>query len=155
VIDTRRERLVALGVAGLLVGLSLVGAGTIETVDLVDGYDTHVGERAEIAGTVVDTDPVRIDHEGVVLTVEGAHAVANQPIERGDHLVVYGTVEPDRTLTAIDVVVRPHWAFQYLYAVSLLGGLWVLWRFLRGWRLDVSQLRFVPRTSEGGEAVTD
>ena len=46
---------------------------------------------------------------------------------------------------ASEVVVRPAWAFQYLYVVSLVGGLWVLVRFLRGWRLNLATFAFEPR----------
>lgn len=144
-LETRRGRLGALLVVGCLLGVVLVGAGTIPSIDLTTDYEHHVGEQVEIDGTVVDTDPVRIDHEGVVLTIAGVESVTHEPIERGDHLVVYGTVETDHTIAAHDIVVQSPWEFQYLYAVSLVGALWVLGRFLRGWRLDVGRLAFEPR----------
>jgi hypothetical protein len=152
-LETRRGRLGALLVVGCLIGGVLVGAGTIPSVDVTTDYESHVGDRAQVAGAVVDTDPVRIDHEGVVLTVIGAESSTDEPIERGDRLVVYGTVDPDRTITAHDVVVRSPWEFQYLYGVSLLGALWVLGRFLRGWRVDIGRLAFEPR--QAGEEETD
>ncbi|QLD87069.1 hypothetical protein HWV23_15505 [Natronomonas halophila] len=152
-LETRRERLGALLVVGCLIGVVLFGAGTIPSVDVTTDYESRVGERVQVAGTVVDTDPVRIDHEGVVLTVVGAESSTDEPIKRGDHLVVYGTVEPDRTIAAHNIVVRSSWEFQYLYGVSLVGALWVLGRFLRGWRLDVSRLAFEPR--QAGEEETN
>jgi hypothetical protein len=145
---TRRRRLGALLVVGCLLGVVLVGAGTIPVVDLTADYDSHVGERVQVAGPVVDTDPVRIDNDGIVLTVVGVESVSKEPTERGDNLVVYGTVDSDRTITAHDVVVRSPWEFQYLYGISLVGALWVVGRFLRGWRFSVGRLAFEPRRTD-------
>ena len=143
-LDSRPGRVAALLAVGVLLAVVLVGAGTIPVVDLISDYEAAVGTETEADGTVVGTDPVCIDHDGIILRVRNADAVADDPISVGDRVVVYGEVNPEQTIVASEVVVRPAWAFQYLYAVSLVGGFWVLVRFLRGWRLNLAKFAFEP-----------
>ena len=37
-----------------------------------------------------------------------------------------------------------------MYVISFVGGLWVLGRFGRGWRVDRERLAFVPRDEPAG-----
>lgn len=62
-LDSRPGRVVALLAVGVLLAVVLVGAGTIPVVDLISDYEAAVGTETEADGTVVGTDPVRIDHD--------------------------------------------------------------------------------------------
>lgn len=154
-IDTRRRRLVALGVLVCALGGLAVFAGTMEPdpsdnhypdgIELAADFVAYHGESVEVSGTVVGTDPVVIEVEtGIdrplaltVLNVEEAVAV-------GQELRVFGTARPDETLVAHETVVVSPWETYYAWAVSLVAGLWVLGRFLRGWRFERSTLSFAP-----------
>ncbi|MFC4247704.1 hypothetical protein ACFOZ7_12130 [Natribaculum luteum] len=112
----------------------------------------YVDERVVLGGRVVDTDPVvvEISHTGDsrTVTLEDVDATvqnADRALKRGDEVSAFGTLENPSTLATERTIVRESWELQYMYVVSLLGGLWVLGRFVRGWRFDREQLAFVPR----------
>lgn len=113
---------------------------------LIDDYGAHVGDRVELSGPVVATDPVMIDPgtpagEPFELRIENV----DEPVSEGENLRVFGIVEPDRTIEAEETLVREPWEFAYMYGVSLLAGGWLLARFVRGWRVDTDEWAFVPR----------
>lgn len=117
-----------------------------DEVALIDDYDAHVGDRVELSGPVVATDPVVIDPGTPAggpfeLRIEGVE----EPVSEGEDLRVFGVVGPDRTIDAEDTLVREPWEFAYMYAASLLAGGWLLARFVRDWRVDVDEWAFVPR----------
>lgn len=111
---------------------------------LAQDYDRYVGEYVQVTGTVVDTDPVEIDlgyeyaadgerHSGT-LTV--AVRSVDTAVTEGQSLQVYGTLGPDRTITAENSVSVPATNYIAMYLVSALAGLWTLARVVCGWRLD-------------------
>jgi predicted acyltransferase (DUF342 family) len=153
------------GIAILLVALCglLVWGGTVTHEDAANDVpgndavgvapDAYAGERVSLDGTVVATDPVVIEaeygiSEAFTVTVRGVEG----PVAVGDHLSAFGTLETggtsetDATLVADRTIVRAPWELWYMYVVSFLGGLWVLWRTLRDWRFDTDRLAFVLRT---------
>lgn len=119
--------------------------------ELDRNYEAYVGQSVELSGTVVETDPVVAEFgyetgvyeaESYRLRLEGA-----PPVERGDEIVLYGELRPDRTV-AVDAersVVRKPWEKQYMYGVSVLGALFVGGRVVNGWRLRPRRLALVPR----------
>ena len=114
--------------------------------------DSYVGERVDVGGEVVSTDPVVIEVQYTnglrTITVENATAAllnTDGPIEPGDRVSAFGTLEDPTTLSAERSISRAQWEFGYMYFVSFLGGLWVLGRFFQGWRFDRNRLAFVPR----------
>lgn len=119
--------------------------------ELDRNYDAYVGETVEIGGTVVGTDPVVVEFgydtgvyeaETYRLRIEGA-----PPVERGDDVLLYGEVRPDRTVAADAErsVARQPWERRYMFSVSILAALLVAARLLDGWRLDLRRLALVPR----------
>lgn len=74
----------------------------------------------------------------------------------GDELWVYGVVESTRdtgtgteaTVRALNAFVVPRSGLQYAYVVSALAGLWVLYRLVRGWRLDTGRWGLIPREED-------
>lgn len=158
---TPRTRLAALALLVALLGVAAVAHGTLEpdpdrhrypdNEHLAEDYGAHVGERAVLSGTVVETDPLVVREQlpggaEQELTLTGVDADAT----RGDSVWFYGTVRPDRTVEVATAAVRAPWELRYMYVVSALGGLLVLGRFLRQWRFDRSRLAFVPRTGDRG-----
>ncbi|WP_336338983.1 hypothetical protein [Haloarcula brevis] len=111
---------------------------------LAQDYDRYVGEYVQVTGTVVGTDPVETDlgyayaadgerHTGTLtVTVRNVDAT----VVEGQSLQVYGTLGPDRTITAENSVGVPATNYTAMYLVSALAGLWTLGRVVCGWRLD-------------------
>jgi hypothetical protein len=157
-IETRSTRLLALLLlAGMLCGL-LLWAGTLEPdpdrnqfpdeTEFAVDYNTYVGERVEFGGTVVATDPVVVEvtadsGRSLELTLQSVDNADR--INADDEITVYGTLEPNNTVTVIDTTVRQPWESYYMYLVSFLAGLWTLGRFLRQWTVDRRTLSVTPR----------
>jgi hypothetical protein len=150
------RRAAALAVLVVALGGMLVWAGTLSPVATPRDYpgedsvgpdpDAYVGEHVTLSGTVVGTDPLRIEvpygtGESFTATVRGVE----QPASVGDHATAFGTLEDDSTLAAERVILRAPWEIRYMYGVSFVAGLWVLGRTLRRWRFDTDRLAFVPR----------
>lgn len=154
-------RIGALLVVGCLLVGSLVGAGATtpdpalndypDADEFGPDYGDYVGDVVEFGGTVVATDPVvlEVDHgiDGTLLLV-----VTNveQPVDPGDRLRVFGTVQPGYAVEAHGTVAVAPWEQYYAWGISFVAGLWVLARFLRGWSFDRESLWFAPR--EGADA---
>ncbi|WP_254535977.1 hypothetical protein [Halomarina litorea] len=121
--------------------------------DLGADYPTHVGDPAQVSGTVVATDPVVLVAEYEAYTGDGYRTGdlrltvrdLETPTATGDHLQVFGTVRPDRTIDATDAVAVPDRNFLYTYLVSFVAGCWVLARLARGWTVEWSTLAVRPR----------
>lgn len=121
------------------------------TDHLVTSYGDHVGDQTFLFGTVerVDREDRRArivadsDHGEFAMTVDRFGA----DVEPGGIVQVYGTLEPDRRMTADEVVVVNPGARSnhYKYAVSLLGALLVVVAFFRHWRIDPDALTLQPR----------
>lgn len=106
--------------------------------------DTHVGESVQVTGTVTGTEPIEIAVEYEYAANGEYHSgtltVTVQNIDRavaeGESLQVYGTLGPDRTITAENSVSVPATNYTAMYLVSAIAGLWTLGRLVCGWRLN-------------------
>ncbi|MDL5363295.1 hypothetical protein [Halalkalicoccus sp. NIPERK01] len=154
-------RFLALCVLACALAGLVVGAGTMapdlsnghypDGVEVAADFPAYHGESVEVSGTVVGTDPVAIEVDDgtdrppvlTVRTVDGSVAV-------GQELRVFGTARPGGVVVANETVLVSPWETYYAWAVSFVAGVWVLARFLRGWRFERSTLQFVPR--EGTDA---
>ena len=148
-------RMIALGgCVVLLVGLFvLAGAGypapPSSGPDLansdVDPRDL-AGDHVETGGVVTDTDPVIIEIDGDTATQ--TLPIENAPdVDVGQEMIVDGTITSDGTLRANRdrAVVREPWETTYMYAISILGALFVALRIADGWRFDLKTISFSPR----------
>lgn len=153
-----RAILVALVLAGQA-GL-LVWAGTMSTEpadhrhpnvpQLLNDYDRYVGQRAEVGGTVVSTEPLVMGTAGPRFAIRGAEVSA----EPGDRIHVFGVVRADYTIDAINAYAIPAWSRWYAWIISFAAGLWVLARVVRHWRLDRTEWALTPRPvdrTDGGD----
>jgi len=152
----RGRRLLAVGLlVGLLVGLS-VWHGTLAP-SAADGRfpgpeaiatdgDSLVGERVTVWGTVVATDPVIIETEPhgepVRFTLTGKPVADATP---GTAVGAHGTLRSADRIAVERTLPQAAWELWYLYVISFVAGLWVLGRFLRGWRVDLTTLSVSSR----------
>jgi hypothetical protein len=115
------------------------------TTELLEDYDAYVGERVQVGGTVAGTDPVVVEISNGVASRDITVRNAGQPVEEGEQLVVFGTVRAGGTIVVDDARAREPWEAQYMYAVSFLGGLWVLGRLVNGWTVNTDRWTVEPR----------
>lgn len=120
-------------------------------VEVTPDREAYVGEQVVLGGFVVDTDPVVLatwaSGDGRFTLVNADENVQNtdEPLETGDHMSAYGTLEDESTLVVERATVQQPSETRYMVLVSLLGGLWVAGRLVRDWRVDLEQFAFVPR----------
>ena len=153
--SARRRAILILGFIALLFGLAVwygslgpapaLGAYPDED-ELATDYNRYLGEQVTVGGRVVDTDPITIRTDPdtgppLQLTVTDLSI----SVREGEQLRVYGVVEADHTIHAIDAIAVPPSGHWYAYTVSFLAGLWVLVRLFRYWRLDLRTWTLTPR----------
>ena len=158
-------RVLAAFVLGALLVGSLVWVGATAADPLESQYpdetevtpepEAYVGEQVVLGGFVVDTDPVviatRASGYGRFTLVDADDRLQNAvgPLDVDDRVAAFGTLEDESTLVVERTTTRQPSETAYMYVVSAIGGLWVVGRFLRGWRFDRSTLAFVPRRDDG------
>jgi hypothetical protein len=113
--------------------------------ELAADYQSLVGSKVELYGRVISTEPVvvRGEYGGTDLSVRVV-SVAGEP-SVGQYLHVFGVVQQDGSIAAIDIVTYPESGIGFTYAVSGLAGVWSVARFLNRWQLDFDGAAFVPR----------
>lgn len=147
---------------GLLFGAA-VGFGSLPTnpdagrypgADAVeDRPATLVGGEVTVWGMVVATDPVIVRTEpggepfDITLTGDAVSDVAV-----GEYIGVHGTLDATRRVHVDRAFVTEPQERSYLYYISLLAGLWVLVRFLRGWQFEPATLTFRPRSEQSSDS---
>ncbi|WP_435185306.1 hypothetical protein [Halobellus sp. EA9] len=139
-----------IGLCALAVGFGVQFNGTDVYPDpaAIDAdYAAHVGERAHLWTEAVGTENGRlvVETEGLYLRVSDPPPAA---VEVGDHVQIYGTFGPDRQFETEAYHVQSAGGVWYMYGVSVVGIALAAGLFLRRWRIDPDQWRFVPR---GGE----
>lgn len=112
-----------------------------------DDYAAHVGDRAHLWTEAIGTEngSLLVETEGLYLRVSDPPADAVDP---GDSVQLYGTLAPDRRFETSSYHVQPAGRILYMYGVSVAGIALAAGLFLRRWRVDVENRRFVPREGE-------
>lgn len=124
--------------------------------DIATDYDRFVGSETLLWGTVQSID--RVDGTATIRlgTTAGPLELSvpnfDADVEPGGAVQIYGTLRPEHTIEATNVVVvNPVGASTTLkYAVSAVGAVLVLVLFFRRWRPDTTQWAFVPREDSDG-----
>jgi len=117
--------------------------------DLSAGYDSYVGQRVMVFGTVTETSEdrmeIRAESDGISITLQVTGTGAT--VEPGGVVQVYGTLEPNQQITAerIEVVNSSRWAEFYKYGASAIGAFGFLLLFFRYWRIDRDHLTLEAR----------
>lgn len=139
-----------LGQFGLLVwygqGVEQIDrSDTVTRGDLLTPGETHVGKTVVVTGTVVSADPVRIAISGTDGTVHLTIVDLAVDVAVGDQLRVRGTMVRPGTVSSAAAFTVPRWELWYVWGISFVAGLWVLFRSLRTWTVDGDRLAIVPR----------
>ncbi|OVE85158.1 hypothetical protein [Natronolimnobius baerhuensis] len=163
--DRQARRLLAIlllgGIlSGLFVWYGITGPPDSASAQLPDesefgpATDEYIGERVAATGTIVDTDPVRLEveygDESTTVVLEGYTA----PAEVGSYELVTGTLRDESTIAVVGSEAREPWEATYMYAVSILAICWIVVRLGRGWRFDRDQFALVPRTQTRTQVAT-
>ena len=156
-LESRLER--GVGVAGLLCVLTglCVWYGTLgpdpaawvfpRNGQVLADTASYVGERVVLTGQVVSVDPVVVSLAGADEPVRFRLEGVDRPVARGVTIQAYGVVESTRTLRTLGVVTTRPGGLAYAVVMSILGGLLVVARSIRDWRIDFECWGLVPRTT--------
>ncbi|MFC5279706.1 hypothetical protein ACFPM1_13195 [Halorubrum rubrum] len=149
------SRLVALGVCVVALGglFVLAGAGYPASTSLGPDLAEPDVTPADLAGKHLETGGVVIETDPVIIEVTDGTTTQHLPVENapdvavGQDIIVDGTLTADGTLAADRdrTVVREPWETTYMYAISVLGALFVALRIADGWRFDPETVTFSPR----------
>lgn len=155
--DDRRTRVVSVVLLLCILCGLLVWAGTLapdpdrnefpNEDSVAVSYADYVGDRVQFGGTVVETDPLVVETtptQGAPLRLTVESFDGDPTV--GDEINLYGTLESDHRVVVIDSYTREPWEAYYMYAVSFIAGIWVLGRFIRGWRFDRKTFAFEPHS---------
>ncbi|EMA00820.1 hypothetical protein SAMN05443574_101241 [Haloarcula vallismortis] len=111
-----------------------------DAADLSAEYDSYVGQRVMVFGTVtaISEDRIEIKAESDGTTVPLGVTGASTAAEPGGVVQVYGTLEPEQTIAAerVEVINSSRWVEFYKYGASAVGALGFLLLFFRHWRID-------------------
>lgn len=153
---TLRYRVVALVCLLAILGGLFVWAGTVGPdptnndfpgpTDIHENPDEYVGSLVTVSGTVTSTDPLTIEtepHPGETRTFVVENA--NDDAAVGDRVWAHGPLRSEGRVDTIHAVHREPWELSYMFAVSVLAGLWVLARFANRWTVDTTAWAVVPR----------
>jgi hypothetical protein len=117
--------------------------------ELATDYDTHVGQKTFLFGTVVSVGDemgrIRVDADAGTYTLRARSFDA--AVDPGGTVQLLGVVRSDGVLVADRVVVveSSGGSRLYKYGVSVLGAGLVLVAFFRHWRIDTERLAFEVR----------
>ena len=118
--------------------------------DIAPDPTAYVGERVALGGTVIETDPVVIEVEYQRGTFALTLTDVEEPLTPGQEVSVFGTLTEPSTLEVERMFVRWPWEAIYMYAVSLLGAIWVAIRMARHFEFDRERWVAMPRGDEHG-----
>ncbi len=102
--------------------------------EIINDYDSHIGEIVEVGGKVISTSPLTIEVKYGTETMDLFVSGVEEETLEGDRLTVFGTLQEDHTVTATRIVIRPRINYLYMYVVSFIAAFWVLYRIVSQWR---------------------
>jgi|GEM_PF-975944 len=135
-----------------------------DEADVTPDRESYIGDRIVLDGAVVETDPLVIATQstgnGRFTVVRTADTLERStgPLETGDRVTVFGTLEDASTLDADRTISTALWESLYMVVISFVAGCWVLARLVRGWRVDWGRGALVPgftASMSGGKPDTD
>ncbi len=118
--------------------------------DLIKDEEKYVGQEVEVGGRVVSTTPLIIEIEHGDDTRELYITGADEEPNKNDRVTVFGTLEDENTIAASEIIVKPFINYFYMYAVSVVAALWILFRISRQFRWDGEGKIFMKREGPDG-----
>jgi hypothetical protein len=112
---------------------------------VVEHPEQYLGEQVAVEGIVRETEPIVIAVRASDRTARVTITSAAYAPEVGDKLQVYGTLIAPTTIESINGFAVRDSGLWYAWIISFLAGLWVLFRLIRHWKLDLNRLRFTRR----------
>lgn len=105
----------------------------------------YLGDRVTAGGVVISTDPLvlRVGGSDEPTCVEITDSKLSPEV--GDKVRAFGILTDSKTISATDAFAVPRRGLWYAWSVSVLAGLWTLWRLVAHWTVDPSTLAFQPR----------
>ena len=146
-----------------LLATALVGLFVLHGALQPNPADNHFPGNSEVTSGQLDTgeyvviagEVSAIQENRVVIRLSGSDARVDLGeidghAEVGDDVWVSGylreteenadhEIETDRT------IVRAPWEIGYMYAISMLAGIWILIRFVRGWTFGTQSFGLIPK----------
>lgn len=113
--------------------------------ELVEDYDKYKGEKVEVGGEVIKTDPMMIEVESGDRTIELEITDLQERPDKGDRLTVFGTAGENNTVYSENALIRPSWRFVYMYGISIIAAVWIGLRLVGHWRFYRENLSFESR----------
>lgn len=112
---------------------------------LFEDYDDHVGEKVEVTGDVVNTDPLTIEIERLEKEMRLEITDADISADKGDKLQVFGVLQEDHTIQAENAVRQPLVNYIYMYIISTVAAIWISIRIITRWRWNGEKHRVEER----------
>jgi len=105
-------------------------------------YDAYVGRNVTISGDVVSIGTQSFELKGALDT----YAVfSTEAVQLGDHVTVYGVLEPGHQLQAVAMAVSPWVLATLVYVRSFIALIFVGVLFFASWRFDWRRWVIRPR----------
>ncbi|ESP90100.1 hypothetical protein K933_01027 [Candidatus Halobonum tyrrellensis G22] len=117
------------------------------TAQVFPGPERYIGRRVVLAGEVVSVDPVVVSLAGTDPPVRVLLDGVDRPVAAGVRIRAFGVLESEGTLRTLGVVTTRPGGFVYAATASIVGGLVVIGRLLRDWRVDLGGWGLEPRAS--------
>ncbi len=110
---------------------------------VVQDHEAYVGEKVDVGGRGVETDPLTIEVEYGDDSISLEIVNTSKSPDVDDRVSVFGTLNHNNTITAETVIVRPRFNWYYMYGVSGAAAIWLLIRLVSQWKY--TQDGFKPR----------
>ena len=105
-------------------------------------YDAYVGRNVTISGEVISTSARSFELKGALDTYT---VFSTEAVQRGDHVTVYGVLEPGHQLQAVAMAVSPWVLATLVYVRSFIALIFVGVLFFARWRFDWRRWVIRPR----------
>jgi hypothetical protein len=106
----------------------------------IESANQFLGGPVVTSGIVQETTPLVIKVE----TNQGKHQVritdSGLSPDPGHKVRVYGILTESRKIQALNVFIVPQSGLWHTWTISFVAGLWVLFRLVRHWTVDISAL---------------
>ena len=96
-------------------------------------YDAYVGRNVTISGEVISTSARSFELKGALDTYT---VFSTEAVQLGDHVTVYGVLEPGHQLQAAAMAVSPSVLAALVYVRSFVALIFVGALFFARWRFD-------------------